>query len=133
MPVKQSPGGSIFPYYYKGGELFGLHLGSFGADEDGVISRMKAEQVFFLEQNHGIDLWMDFYQTRLTDTVIGELIEMLEHIHTRMLKIGLVGCSFMERWRINRLIKKTKSLSKLPVRYFDDPEDAKTWLVSELE
>jgi hypothetical protein len=133
MPVKQSPGGSIFPYYYKGGELFGLHLGSFGADEDGVISRMKAEQVFFLEQNHGIGLWMDFYQTRLTDTVIGELIEMLEHIHTRMLKIGLVGCSFMERWRINRLIKKTKSLSKLPVRYFDDPEDAKTWLVSELE
>ena len=133
MSVKQSPGGSIFPYYYKGGELFGLHLGSFGADEDGVISRMKAEQVFFLEQNHSIGLWMDFYQTRLTDRVIGELIEMLEHIHHRMLKLGLVGCSFMERWRINRLIKKTKSLSKLPVRYFDDPEDAKTWLVSELE
>jgi len=133
MSVKQSPGGSIFPYYYKGGELFGLHLGSFGADEDGVISRMKAEQVFFLEQNHSIGLWMDFYQTRLTDRVIGELIEMLEHIHHRMLKLGLVGCSFMERWRINRLIKKTKGLSKLPVRYFDDPEDAKTWLVSELE
>ena len=94
---------------------------------------MKAEEIFFLEQNHSIGLWMDFYQTRLTDRVIGELIEMLEHIHHRMLKLGLVGCSFMERWRINRLIKKTKGLSKLPVRYFDDPEDAKTWLVSELE
>ena len=133
MSVKQSPGGSIFPYYYKGGELFGLHLGSFGADEDGVVSRMKAEEIFFLEQNHSIGLWMDFYQTRLTDRVIGELIEMLEQINTRMLKLGLVGSSFMERWRINRLIKKTKGLSKLPVRYFDDPEDAKTWLVSELE
>jgi hypothetical protein len=131
MPVKKSPGGSIFPYYYKGGELFGLHLGSFGANEDGVIARMKAEETFFIQQNRHIGLWIDFYQTKLTDRVIGEFIEVMEHIGNRVLKLGLVGCSFVDRQRINRLVKKAECFSTLPMRYFNDPEDAKTWLVSE--
>jgi hypothetical protein len=42
MPLKKSPGGSLFLYPCKGGELFGRHLGGFGADEDALISRMKA-------------------------------------------------------------------------------------------
>jgi len=55
--MKKSPGGSIFPYSYKGGELLGLHFGSFHADEEGLLP--------------------------------------------------------------------------MTIRFFDDPEDAKTWLVSE--
>jgi hypothetical protein len=131
MSLKKSPGGSYFPYPYKGGELFGLHLGSFGTNEYGVISRMKAEEIFFIQQNKSIGLWIDFCQTKLTDRVIGESIEMLEHICNRIPKLGLVGCSLIDRWRINRLLKKTGRLSALPVKYYDDPEDAKTWLVKE--
>jgi hypothetical protein len=131
MSIKKSPGGSMFPYYYKGGELFGLHLGSFASDEDGVIARMKAEDAFFAEQNRIIGLWIDFYHTKLTDRVIGEFLEMLKHVHNQIPKLGLVGCSSINQWKINRLIKKTECLSSLPVKYFDDPEDAKTWLVSE--
>jgi hypothetical protein len=131
MTIKNSPGGSYFPYYYKGGELFGLHLGSFGADEEGVIARMKAEEIFFIQQNRSIGMWIDFYHTKLTDRVIGEFIEVMEYMSNRVLKLGLVGCSLMDRRRINRHIKKAGCLSTLPVKYFDDPEDAKTWLVSE--
>jgi len=131
MPLKKSPGGSIFPYYFKGGELFGLHLGSFRANEDGVIARIKAEEDFFIQQNKHIGLWIDFYQTKLTDRVIGEFIEMMKHCRKLILKLSLVGCSPIDRHRINRLLKRTESLSTLPLRYFDDPEDAKTWLVSE--
>jgi len=29
MITKKSPGGSIFPYYYKNGELFGAHYEGF--------------------------------------------------------------------------------------------------------
>ena len=131
MPIKQSPGGSYFPYYYKGGELFGLHLGSFGANEDGVIARMKAEEIFFIQQNRSIGMWIDFYHTKLTERVITEFIEVMNHISNRILKLGLVGCSLSDRRRINRLMKNSGCLSTLPVKYFDDPEDAKTWLVSE--
>ena len=131
MPLKKSPGGSIFPYPYKGGELFGLHLGSFGTDEEAVISRMKAEAIFFADQNRSMGLWMDFYETRLTDRVIGELLEFLRHTGNRLRKLGLVGCSPVTRRKISRLLQKTGDLATLPVKYFDDPEDAKTWLVSE--
>jgi hypothetical protein len=131
MLTKKSPGGSTFPYYYKGGELFGIHFGSFGVNEAGLIARMKAEGAFFLEQNHGIGFWVDFYQTKLTDRVLEEFIEMMEHTSRLMYKLALVGCSFRDQQRITRLIKKAENLSKLPVKYFVDPEEAKTWLVSE--
>ncbi len=67
MPTRKSPGGSMFPYPYKSGELFGLHMGSFGRDEEAFIARLKAEAAFFIEQNHSLPVWMDLYETRLTD------------------------------------------------------------------
>jgi hypothetical protein len=131
MLLKKSPGGSIFPYPYKNGELYGLHLGSFGTDEDALIARMRAEALFFNEQKRSLGIWMDFYQTRMTDKVIGELIAFLLFTHTHVLKLGLVGCSSLDRRRINRCIREAAELTAVPVRYFSDPEEAKTWLVTE--
>ena len=68
MVMRKSPGGSLFPYYYKGGELFGLHYGSFFTDEEGLL---------------------------------------------------------------HKLAKKSGVKFPMPIRYFSDPEEAKTWLVSE--
>ncbi len=131
MLLKKSPGGSIFPYPYKNGELYGLHLGSFGENEDALIARMQAEAFFFNEQKRSLGIWMDFYQTKLTDRVIGELIEFLRSTRRYVLKLGLVGCSSADRRRINGRIQAAGDLTNLPVRYFSDPEVAKTWLVSE--
>ncbi len=131
MVFKKSPGGSIFPYPYKNGELFGLHLGSFGDQEEALIARMKSEAVFFNEQKKSMGLWMDFYQTRISGRVIDQLIEFMQCTRPHLLKLGLVGCSFTDRRRINRRIKEAGDLSGLPVWYFNDPEEAKTWLVSE--
>jgi hypothetical protein len=131
MVFKKSPGGSLFPYPYKNGELYGLHLGSFGDNEEVLIARMRAEALFFNEQRRSLGIWIDFYQTRLTDRIIEELIEFLRKTHSHTLKLGLVGCSFKDRGRINRRLRQAKDLAGLPVRYFSDPEEGKTWLVSE--
>lgn len=133
MQIQKSPCGSLFPYYYTNGELFGLHLGSYFSNEDGVIALMKAEEEFFNKQHHQPGLWIDFYETKLTDRVIREFIEMIKQMRHQITKLGIVGASSIARWKINRLIKKTDNLLSLPVKYFEDPEDAKTWLVSELE
>lgn len=133
MQIQKSPGGSIFPYYYKNGELFGIHFGSYFADEERLIAMMKAEAAFFTQQNRQMGIWIDFYETKLTDRVIQEFIEFLKHVNHKTSKLGIVGCSTMTRWKLNRQIKKTDSLSALLIKYFDDPEVAKTWLVSELE
>jgi len=133
MQIQKSPSGAMFPYYFKNGELFGLHLGSYFLDEDGVIAMMKAEETFFAKQHRQMGLWIDFYETKLTDRVIQEFVEMLKQMKPRLTKLGIVGASFLARWKISRLIKKTDSLTSLPVKYYEDPEEAKTWLVSELE
>ena len=133
MQLQKSPGGSIFPYYYKNGELFCLHFGSYFSNEEGLIAMMKAEAKFLNEKHRQMGIWIDFYETRLTDRVLKELIEMLKHIRGKTTKLAIVGCSFLARRKINRLIKNADRLASLPLRYFDDPEEAKTWLVSEFE
>ena len=133
MQIETSPGGSLFPYYYKDGELFCLHFGSYFSDEEGVIAMMKAEENFLNTKHRPMGIWVDLYETKLSDRVIQQLVEMLKHISAYTLKLGFVGCSPIARWKINRQIRKISQLVPLPVRYFDDPEVAKTWLVSELE
>jgi hypothetical protein len=130
--LKNSPGGGYFPYFYKGGQLFGLHLGSFYADEEGAIARMRAEGEFLTAQNQGvIGIWIDLCQTRLSKRVLGEFIEFLARVRPCILKLALVGCSLFDRWKLQRLIRKDGRLAGLTLRFYSDPEEAKTWLVSE--
>src|SRR5512147_1143828 len=113
MLTQKSPSGAMFPYYYKNGELFGMHLGSYFSDEVGVIAMMKAEAEFSARQHRRLGLWIDFYETKLTERVIREFIEMLKQMRPRITRLGIVGAPFLARWKINRLIRKTDSLSKL--------------------
>ena len=133
MLLQKSQGGALFPYYYKNGELFGMHLGSYFSNEEGVIAMMKAEETFFTLRHRPIGVWIDFYDTELTDRVIKAFVEMIEHMMPQVSKLAIVGPSFIARWKIGKLIKKAAPLACLPVRYFEDPEEAKTWLVSEGE
>ena len=133
MLLQKSPGGALFPYYYQNGELFGMHLGSYFSNEEEVIAMMQAEETFFTVRHRPMGVWIDFYDTELTDRVIEAFVEMIEHMTPQVTKLALVGCSFIARWKITKRIKRTPPLTCLPVRYFEDPEEAKTWLVSECE
>ena len=133
MLLQKSPSGAIFPYNYKNGELFGMHLGSYFSNEEEVIAMMQAEETFLTLRHQPMGLWIDFYDTELTDRVIEAFIEMIKHIRPQVSKLALVGCSMIARWKINRFVKKSACLSSLPIKYYEDPEEAKTWLVSEGE
>ncbi len=120
----------MFPYYYKGGQLFGLHFGSFSENEDGLIALMRAEAEFLTGQSHGVSgIWIDFYETKLTERVLEEFMAYLVRVRGRILKLAIVGCSVVNRWRIRRLVRGTEALGDLPLRFYADPEQAKTWLV----
>lgn len=131
MSFQKSPGGSIYPYPYKAGELHCVHANAFGTDEEAVISLFRAEGDFFLRQNRRMGVWIDLYDIPLTDGVISALLEFLMHACPRIIKLALVGCSHVDRRRINQRLRKMEALSALPIRYYSDPEEAKTWLVSE--
>jgi hypothetical protein len=130
--LQKSPSGAIFPYYYQNGELFGMHLGSYFSDEEGVIAMMQAEETFLTLRHRPMGIWIDFYDTELTDRVIEVFVGMIQQISPQITRLAIVGCPFIARWKINKLIRKTAPLACLPVRHFEDPEEAKTWLVSEL-
>ena len=131
MVLQKSPGGSIYPYYYKGGALFGLHFGSFFKDEEALLARMRAEEQFITDSIRQTPLWIDFYETRLTDTVLIEFSTSILRLQGHITRLAIVGCSFWDKRRLMKMAKKPGQEFPMPVRFFSDPEDAKTWLVSE--
>ena len=92
MYTEKSPGGSIYPYYFKGGQLFGLHYGSFHENEAGLLARMQAEEEFMDRPNRLFPLWVDFYETKLTDRVLLELLESTIRLRKHIIKLAIVGC-----------------------------------------
>jgi hypothetical protein len=130
MNVSKSPGGSMYPYYYKGGEVHCLKYGSFLKDHDRLFALMKEEERFVQSTNKQLRIWIDMYETKITKEVLFELVQSLHRMNNHILKLTIVGLSLYSRWRLNKLIHRNK-FTELNVKYFVDPEDAKTWLVSE--
>jgi hypothetical protein len=131
MPTQLSPGGSTFPYYYKGGEIHCFKFGSFHADEASLLNIMHAEEEFISKPGRQLRIWVDVYESELTDRVLVEMLGSLSRACQHISKLALVGCPFVVRWRIRWLSWKSGGGFPFPVRYFEDPEVAKTWLVSE--
>lgn len=126
-----SPGGSTFPYYYRGGEIHCLKYGSHFDDEEKLFRLMEAERDFILKKpNLHVRVWTDFYETAITANVLLRFVENIAQMHDRILKLAVVGLSKANQYKLMRLVKKSAS-DFAPCRFFMDPEEAKTWLVSE--
>jgi hypothetical protein len=131
MHNQKSPGGSLFPYYYKGGEIHCLKYGGFLANADALFALMKAEEDFIIKTNRPLRVWVDFYETNRTDRVLIQFVESIRHLSNYMIKLAVVGFSFSDRIRLRKFAKKSGVKFSMPVTFFNDPEDAKTWLICE--
>ncbi|WP_240479845.1 hypothetical protein [Paenibacillus wynnii] len=125
----KSPGGSLFPYFYKGGEIHCLKYGSKFKDYERLFEVMRLEEEFIYQNNKKLKIWIDLYETSITGEVLENLVNNLVNINDYIKKVSFVGLSGVSKWRLKREIKKLDI--SYPVSFFSDPEEAKTWLVSE--
>ncbi|WP_433923238.1 hypothetical protein [Paenibacillus taichungensis] len=125
----KSPGGSLFPYYYKGGEIHCLKYGSKYKKYEELFELMRLEEEFIFKANKKLKIWIDLYETSITEMVLQELVNNLNNLNGYVKKISFVGLSSISKWKLKRKIKNLKL--EYPVSYFSDPEEAKTWLISE--
>lgn len=131
MIATKSPGGSTFPYYYKGGEVHCLKYGSYFGNHAKLFDVMHAEEDFIAGTNKKLRIWVDFYDTKVSAIVLTEFIDSLERMQSHIFKLAIVGLSFRVKWQLTRRVKKLGKSKVFGIRYFVDPEDAKTWLVGE--
>lgn len=131
MALVKSPGGSIFPYFYKNGELHCLKYGSFYEHEETLIRLMKEEEMFLLNQPKRLPVWVDLYKTKLSPQVLEALLNNLDTLQNRILRLALVGMSFGDKRKWERLLKDRGTGFTFTIRHYSDPEEAKTWLVGE--
>jgi len=133
--LKKSPSGSLCPYYYKGGELHPLHYGSYHDNLIELTNIMAAEEKFILSSagNRNRRIWVDLYETNLTEDMIGKLAQHIAGISIKTSKIAFVGCSKRTLKKVNKYLEKLKCRFAGQIRLFSDPELAKSWLVSETQ
>ena len=55
----KSPGGSLFPYYYKGGEIHCLKYGSKYKKYEELFELMRLEEEFIFKANKKLRIWID--------------------------------------------------------------------------
>ena len=92
---------------------------------------MRAEEEFINNSVNQTPLWIDFYETVLTDKVLNEFSSSILRLQGLITKLAIVGCSIKDKRRLMKLGKKSGWKFPMPVKFFSDPEDAKTWLMSE--
>jgi len=125
----KSPGGSIYPYYYKGGEIHCLKYGNTYKNEEKLFDLMKQEEKFIFDTKKRLKIWVDMYKTTVTSRVLQELTNNIYNLKDHIDKLSFVGLSGFNRWRLRRRV--TKLGMKLRISFYSDPEDAKTWLINE--
>ena len=130
--LKKSPSGSICPYYYKGGELHPLHYGSYRNNLLELSNIIEAEEKFILSSIGGRRIWIDLYETNLTDVMILRLARHLENISSKVAKLALVGCDKKTFKKINYHLMNSECRLAGQIKLFEDPEIAKDWLVGKL-
>lgn len=130
MSVK-SPGGSVYPYYYKDGEIHCLKYGGFHGDAPRLFAIMDAEEAFIRQRKQRMfRLWVDLYETAVSEGVAEKLAYQARSLNSQIAKIAYVGCKAGERNAIRKAMKKAGMDLQGKVAFYDDPEDAKTWLVT---
>lgn len=125
----KSPGGSIFPYYYKGGEIHCLKYGSKHKDQDNLFDVMRQEEAFIFGINKKLKVWVDMYETKITKEVLDQLICNINNLKDHVDKLSFVGLSGMDRWKLKRRLKSLELGQS--VSFYADPEEAKTWLITD--
>lgn len=132
--LKKSPSGSLCPYYFMGGELHPLKYGSYHNDKQRLFEIIDLEQEFILASSGTNNrlIWVDLYETKIDNEVIDYLITHLESIKHKINKICLVGCKLPVQIKIKNQLKNKDIELYNKIKYFDDPEKSKYWLVNKM-
>ncbi len=127
----KSPSGSNFPYYYKDGIIHGIHFSNYKDDITSLLRILTEEEAFIKNQSITSTTWLDCYSIKYSKDVFLGICSFLKNLSGKVTKCALVGISLRYKIRINSFLKRNH-LEGIQVRYYSDPEIAKTWLVGKL-
>ncbi len=130
MPTK-SPSGALSPYYFKGGQIYGMHYGSCFDDMEAFGNLMSAEEHFVMHSPIKRRILIDLYETNLTKQMVSAFADHVLRMKAKIVKLAIAGDDKYAFRAINNLIGKSKALEKGQLYFCSDMEDGKTWLVSE--
>jgi len=98
---------------------------------DKLSEIIDAEEKFILSSSSpsGRRVWIDLYETKLTDIMIAKLSQHIANISPKVLKMALVGCSKKVFNKIINYLRSADCNLAGQIKLFDDPEISKDWLM----
>ena len=128
--ITKSPSGGLSIYYYKGGYFHGIHYGSYFNDSKSLFDMIDKEESFILNSPENRRILIDFYETNLTKDVLDRIINHLQQLSQKIIKLAISS----DQKSLRHLAKAIKKSGVLKPGYYylcTDMEEGKTWLVSD--
>ncbi|MDO5603025.1 MAG: hypothetical protein Q4G07_09680 [Oscillospiraceae bacterium] len=105
------------PYYDKGGCFHGIHYGSYFDDANVPLSIMRKEEDFILNSPEKRRVMIDFYETRLSETLVKAFTEHISKISPKIVKLAIASekacVNYKRPLQAERRWRKAKSIFPL--------------------
>ena len=93
---------------------------------------MEKEEQFILKSPDRRRILMDFYETNMNQEVLLKLLQHIEHLRPRIIKL-VFSANKSTLKKIRKAIYRQETIRNVCCYFATDMEESKTWLVSEGE
>ena len=115
-----------FELNYNGGTIWCEHLDGMGTLEDEVIAKFNEDKKLFSRPSVSSFMIIDLDETDITEHIVNTIVDAILESNKVFKKIAFVGVE--KHWHKQLGTIKQKGIA---VRFIDDYEKAKEWVISE--
>ena len=115
-----------FELNYNGGTIWCEHLDGMGTFEDEVITKFTEDKRLFSRPSVSSFMIIDLDETDVTELIVRTIVDAVLETNKLFRKIAFVGVE--KYWHKQISAIKQKGIA---VRFIDDYEKAKEWVISE--
>ena len=115
-----------FELNYNGGTIWCEHLDGMGTFEDKVIAKFTEDKRLFSRPSVSSFMIIDLDETDVTEHIVNTIVDAILETNKLFRKIAFVGVEKHWHKQLNAIKQK-----RIGVRFIDDYEKAKEWVISE--
>ena len=112
---------------FNGGEIWCEHLDGIYGNEDLVLQKLAGDLPLFTRPSSTSCIAVAVAETVLTDNIINALVSAFTNTAKKFTRVAFIGADSYSK----RLLRKKLKNCGFAVKFIDDFEKAKEWLVSE--
>jgi hypothetical protein len=121
--------GRFFSIPVYSGEIWISDLSGLGSDENTARKLLIESEAHIRKPANSLRVALDVFDTNLTGDLVRIMANSLISMQKNIKKLAIKGASRIGKFHLRRYLKRANV--EIPIKYFEDYEELKKWLISE--